>query len=1048
MKNPKKILYAQLAILLCGILTPPANSQIRINEIMASNATTLADKDFGKYCDWIELYNNSNSGLDLSGFYLSDDYTNLSKWSFKAGTIVSAHSYLLVYADGFNIGLHTNFNLAKEGEKIFLLNNKLVLLDSLSFPAQLTDISYGRKPDSPLILGYFKITTPGIVNNSGLAKGISPEPVFSVRGGFHSGPQTIKIKVADQEVSILYTLDGSDPGLSSSVYPDSIVLSETSVLRVKTYKTGFLPGLTVTQSYFIDEPVNLPVISLVTNPEHFFSDETGIYVQGTAGVPGYCTSVPHNVNQDWEKPVNIELFEKDGTQGLNQLAGVKIFGGCSRVRYPMKSLAFYARKEYETITKQIDIDEYINYQVTQIFLGGRDWPGNNIKFWRNSEKPYNRWRWILCDLDFTFKEYFSDIMDEATKLDCGCTWPNPPWSTYLFRRLLENETFRNEFIQKFFLYSETCFSRDRVHDFIDSMQAAIAPEIPRHIERWGGQKTNLPDNTWVEPIFESVEKWESNVQLMRDFTDTRHEMAKKQLMDYFGIERLVGLKTEVEPLNLGVISAANTMIPRSPFTADMISGIPVELSCKPLPGYVLSHWEINQKREIDSILIAKGDAWKYQESWWEPANDWRALNYDDSGWDTENAQFGYGEGDESKVLTYGGDPQNKMITTWFRKKFSIEDKSVFTRYTLHLLRDDGARVYLNGMEVIRDNLDRWWVGSYTTAMQDIDGADENIFQTWFLNPALFYEGENVIAVEVHQSSATSDDMSFDMDLLATYLLEDTTLISYDRNLVLPVSDYTSVTAQIIPEPEPVQNIFINEVMAKNTSGLTDESGEFEDWIELYNGGTDTIELAGLYLSDTIPAINGWRIPEGFPRQTRLGPNGFVVFVADKELFEGLLHADFKLDKDGDEVALLQRIGEDTIIIDQLRFGVQNGNISYGRFPDGSAEFKFMPVNTPWASNFWEPEVVPFTGGTLSTDALSIYPVPTDGELFIKVNVNNNLAGDKLLINIYSGTGRLVYVSGYHTNEIIEISLRNQPNGLYLVRINTGNKVLERRVILL
>jgi hypothetical protein len=1153
-------------------------SQVLINEIMASNATSHADVDYGTYCDWIELYNTTGSTIDLGGYFLSDDSGNPFMWQFKAGSMIAANGYLLVYADDSGNGLHTNFKLAKEGEQVILVNKQGDIIDSFSFPYQLTDISYGRKVNEPQTYGYFQVPTPGKINDNQMVKDISPTPVFSIKGGFYSGSQTVEISVASQDAKIYYTLDGTEPTASSLPYVSPIAFTKTSVLRVKTLENGLLPGLTVTQSYFIDEPMNLPVISLVTDPDNFFSNETGIYVQGTAGVEGYCTTVPHNVNQDWERPVNLELFEKDGTTGLNQVAGVKIFGGCSRVRYPIKSLAFYARKEYETasfsyqlfpdkasqeyetfilraggddqpftlfkdeltqmvvkdvididmqayrpvvlyingqywgihnmrekinehyandnfganpdsvdvlkrnpvnswdivhgsadhynsmiaylqnnditqpshydyICKQMDMDEYINYQITEIFFGARDWPGNNIKFWRSREKPYDRWRWVLYDMDFTFTEFFSDIMDEATEADCGCNWPNPSWSTYLFRRLLENETFRNEFVNRFFLYSESHFSRERIHGIIDQLQAQIAPEIPRHIQRWGGQKTNLPDNDWVSPIFSSVEQWEGNVQRMRDFTDTRHEMAKKHVMDYLGLSGLKGFNAKVEPANYGSIVAGNAVITSTEVSADICSGQQLELSCIPKTGYILSHWEVTGNQEYDSTLIGRGDTWKYLESWETPAYDWTFLNYDDALWNSGNAELGYGDGDETTVIGYGGDSQNKMITAWFRKKVIIEDKNVFTRYTLHLLRDDGARVYLNGKEVIRDNMDRWSVGSYSPAIENVSGTDETVYHTFQINPALFIEGENVIAVEIHQAYASSSDLSFGLDLIGTHVKAGSSSTSNDNILWLTMTGNMSVTAHIIADTNEVKNVFINEVMAKNTSTYPDEHGEYEDWIELYNAGSDTVDLAGLYLSDALPAMQAWQIPSGHPELTAILPKGFKVFIADNEPAEGLLHTGFKLDKDGDEVALLQVMGKDTIVIDYLKFGSQNANVSQGRYPDGSATFEFMIVSTPGYANIFNPTDIPDVSQHNSEEDVNIYPVPTHGRLFVKFLGEIRSRSIPVQIYVYSGTGGLISLTQNLTSELIELSLENQSKGLYIIRIVTDGKEFVRKVVI-
>lgn len=84
----------------------------------------------------------------------------------------------------------------------------------------------------------------------------------------------------------------------------------------------------------------------------------------------------------------------------------------------------------------------------------------------------------------------------------------------------------------------------------------------------------------------------------------------------------------------------------------------------------------------------------------------------------------------------------------------------------------------------------------------------------------------------------------------------------------------------------------------NSSGYIDEHGEYEDWIELYNEGSDPVDLAGLYLSDTLPARKAWQIPSGYPELTTILPKGYMVVVADKETPKGLLHVGFSLDKEG------------------------------------------------------------------------------------------------------------------------------------------------------
>ena len=129
------------------------------------------------------------------------------------------------------------------------------------------------------------------------------------------------------------------------VFSEDISLASTTVIRAATFRTGYLPSSVITHTYLVGETTALPIVSLATDPDNFFDDEIGIYVEGTNGIPGYCRSIPLNWNQDWERPIHVEFFEADRTPGFSLDAGVKIHGGCTRI-YPQKSLAIFARGVY------------------------------------------------------------------------------------------------------------------------------------------------------------------------------------------------------------------------------------------------------------------------------------------------------------------------------------------------------------------------------------------------------------------------------------------------------------------------------------------------------------------------------------------------------------------------------------------------------------------------------------------------------------------------------------------------------------------------------
>jgi hypothetical protein len=172
---------------------------------------------------------------------------------------------------------------------------------------------------------------------------------------------------------------------------------------------------------------------------------------------------------------------------------------------------------------------------------------------------------------------------------------------------------------------------------------------------------------------------------------------------------------------------------------------------------------------IQEFPIESGSIWRYEDSGQALDSTWTTLAYNDSTWNFGAAQLGYGDGDEATELDFGADPNNKHITYFFRKKFTVADPAIFDGLTLSLLRDDGAIVYLNGVEVLRAGLPEGMVDAQTLATDTIEGDQENAFIITELENVL-QAGENVLAVEVHQVSPSSDDLSFDLSLTGDIIL--------------------------------------------------------------------------------------------------------------------------------------------------------------------------------------------------------------------------------------------------------------------------------------
>lgn len=315
---------------------------LAINEVMASNDNVIADAD-GDYEDWIEIYNYGTTPINLDGFGLSDDDTDLFQWTFPAYDIQPGE-YLLIWASDKNISVlgqdfHTNFKISAGGEDVFLSDAQGNVIDTAPETALDTDVSLGRQPDGIGSWLFFYTPTPGASNvGTGLSQLMTP-PTFSHNSGLYTTTFNLTLSHADPNVQIVYTLDGSEPDLSnlsgtsfsyknqyplqptdtpgplltssyiSNVYsapitiddrsPDPDVLTiknphqfdlitplnpvrKATVIKAKAYVSG-IESETVSQTYFVwsgGNPYDIPVISLQIQENYLFDYNDGIYTSG------------------------------------------------------------------------------------------------------------------------------------------------------------------------------------------------------------------------------------------------------------------------------------------------------------------------------------------------------------------------------------------------------------------------------------------------------------------------------------------------------------------------------------------------------------------------------------------------------------------------------------------------------------------------------------------------------------------------------------------------------------------------------------------------
>lgn len=539
-----------------------AAQDLRLNEFLAANDTVSPDNaDFDDYSDWIELYNDGAAAVSLDGYYLTDDLTAPTKWSFPTGLSVGPGEYLVVRADGFDAGpgesfsrgyypwgsnfttrsVHASFKLSSDGEALGLFRSATppmdvtliaenavwkyrdlgtdpglgwadllyddsgwssgaaplgygdswiattvgygpsssskfatthfrqsftvadpasvsnvrlmlkvddsavvylngaevarlhmptgsvsyldysgqqapsentfetvelngfplaagtnvlavevhqtsgsssdlaldaeliaevvtsppVLLDSVTFGPQTSDVSYGRDGAGWSSYG---VPTPGAANSSPILAvpfATAPEVTATVASGFYGASQSVELSAAGAG-TIHYTLDGSDPTISSPVYTSAIAIMDSTVLRARVYESGLRPGPTLLRSYFLagDATPQLPVVSFVADPETLFGDDIGIYENDT----------PY-VFKGREVPIQLEFFERDQSLAFAVNAGARI-GGENIWTKAQKPFNVYCRGKYgnDVVPYQLFPDEAVGiFGEFSLRNGGDDW---------------------------------------------------------------------------------------------------------------------------------------------------------------------------------------------------------------------------------------------------------------------------------------------------------------------------------------------------------------------------------------------------------------------------------------------------------------------------------------------------------------------------------------------------------------------------------------------------------------------------------------------------------------------------------------------------
>lgn len=269
--------------------------------------------------DWVELKNTSDTAVDLSGYYLTDNLKKPEKYQYLSGSL--APGQLLVVPC-------ENYSLSASGDTLYLCRGDGTLCDWTALRSIPLNGSYGRLSGET---GYFffEASTRGAENAQGWRM-VAMNPSADVPAGVYDEAESLTVALSGD--SLYFTTDGSTPTRSSQAYTGPLTIADTTVIRVRSFPDGQLPSETLTLSYFLRENSTMPIVSLVTDSGNLFGPK-GIYSNHeTAWL------------NEWERDANVSMYDDAGSFNID--CGIKIHGRTSRKTSDKRSITLKFRGRY------------------------------------------------------------------------------------------------------------------------------------------------------------------------------------------------------------------------------------------------------------------------------------------------------------------------------------------------------------------------------------------------------------------------------------------------------------------------------------------------------------------------------------------------------------------------------------------------------------------------------------------------------------------------------------------------------------------------------
>lgn len=666
---------------------------------------------------------------------------------------------------------------------------------------------------------------------------------------------------------------------------------------------------------------------------------------------------------------------------------------------------------------QVDVGNLVDYMTDIFFAGNQDAPitlggdrANNFYAIRDrrSESRHG-WQFFAYDSEHSM---LSASIDRTQTFPAGSQMNhfNPQW---LHQKLMVHPEYRMQFADqahRHFFNGGTMTTSNAVA-LLQRRMAELEQAIIGESARWGDQRGDRADNPYTKADWLN----EADGFLIQTYLSGRTQTVLNQLKS-----RALYPQVQAPAFNQhgGYVNPGFEVSMWAPtgvvyYTLD--GSDPRE------PGGGLNpQAQVYDVQSVQQTLVSMGAEWKYLDDGSNPGTNWMAATYSDTGWAAGPAELGYGDGGaEATVVGFidtdpGTTGDQKNAATYFRKTVTLSGVSSFVSLELNLRRDDGAVVYINGQEVRRDNMSGGTVTYQTFASSVVGSTAEETYYSMSIDPSVLLEGDNLIAVEIHQASATSSDISFDLELVAHAVNSSTTLLlnttTQIKSRVLDQGNWSALNQAIFAVDPVLENLRITEVMYHP---LNDPAGlPNAEYMEFQNIGTEAINLNLVRLTKGVDFT--------FPSLV-VQPDQYVLVVRDQAAFmtaypgytgviAGAWESGDVLSDNGEKIRLKDALGTEV-----HEFKYQD---SWYEITDGGG-FSLTIVD-PTAADLtlwdqkrgWRPSAR--AGGSPGEDDSG--QVPVLGSIVIHEVLAHSHAAEPDWVELYNTTGSAIHIGGWFLSD--------------------------------